>query len=334
MRRGRCVRVGVLAACGGGGGDDGEDTGPPPMTTSGPVTPTSGADSESGETGETTGEPPDAAQLAIQRYCEFLFTCGCQPVAHVDVDGCVGTLSYGLSSQKQLAAMAGQTFDPGCYARGFDYQVDVVGCKTADEIAALPPPPDCPRCTYAHGDLPADAACMPSMLFIFGTDCVAGLECVDGVCRDRCEILTTGEACATNEGDDLACEPGLFCAASGDGTCTPYPGSGEPCPQNLCADGLQCVGTCEPLPQSGEPCTGTCAAGLVCDPVDGCQPPPGPGEACIQGTCAVDLYCAAVTCEPRLPAGSPCEAEDACAFNSECVRGTCEPQLPRLCAMN
>lgn len=328
----RLVLFAMLAAC---GGSDHADASTTPAST-GTTAPTTGELPTTGGPDATTGEPAcDAACAAIQRYCEFLFTCGCTPLAWPDPETCIASLIYAKDGQQQLAGMDGLTFDPACYALGFDYQVDVVGCKTGDEIAALPPPSMCPRCLLAHGDLPADAACTPSTLFAFGSACGPGLECVDGTCRDRCQLRTVDEPCATTQGDDLPCAADLFCDPSG-GTCTPLPGPGEPCPANQCAPGLHCVGTCEPLPTAGEPCSGACAPGLFCDPVDGCQPPSAEGEACIPDGCAPGLHCAQGTCAPQLPAGGDCSAdgEPACASNTECVRGTCAAQPPALCDTN
>lgn len=321
----------LLTACGDAtGGTDADAT----TSTSSPTTapPPTTDTTEPPTTGDTDGPDP-----VVAAYCEYLLGCGCAPLTSPDLESCLQTHEYSRDSAAQLAAMAGLEFDAECWAAPFLRRIEDYGCKTEDGVAALDEPTECTFCPTAHGAVAAGGACTRSNVAIFASDCAKGLDCVDGVCRDRCAPLATGEPCATSEGDPLPCMPGDHCEQPGTGTCAPIPGPGEPCPAYTCTADHACDGTaCAPLPQTGEPCTGECATGLVCAPAGDCRPPGLAGEACDNDTDCIDgLYCEAAACAPRLPVGSACDGlpEAACEFDSACVDGLCAALPPWMCPL-
>lgn len=110
------------------------------------------------------------------------------------------------------------------------------------------------------------------------------------------------------------------------------PGSGAPCFEGLCAEGLRCSseGTCV-APMSGGACmlAGDCPAEERCD-AGRCRPwqLDGPGDSCAgPGDCMGDLSCLASPdreCRPRVD-GGPCTSDLDCVESAFCDEGACVP---------
>lgn len=105
----------------------------------------------------------------------------------------------------------------------------------------------------------------------------------------------------------IDCEPGTLCVKAGGvcrGTCSSYPGEGEPCAFG-CAPGLRCDDK-----------------GTPSDPADDrCAPPRGLNGLCKRSReCSAELICVAGACRPRG------KADEACAFDPDRL-SSCDPGL-------
>lgn len=159
--------------------------------------------------------------------------------------------------------------------------------------------------------------------------CTGDLRCLAAT-RRACAPLAPGASCTSDDG----CVAGEYCA---EGTCVAAPGEGAACGNGVaCAEGLACAfapgpdeGTCRPFPTSGEPCAlGTfgpfvCAEGLACRDRF-CGPIPGEGDDCAVGDvrCAEGLGCAVEgersVCRARVGDGEPCMLDDTCEAGTFC----------------
>ncbi len=200
------------------------------------------------------------------------------------------------------------------------------------------------------------------------TRCLLAIDAATASCTTPiCEpvligTLTAGAACDGPK----QCAPGLACAGVEDalrcsGECTPRAGEGEPCRNDVCAEGLHCArGRCAVDGLAGDRCarSSECATGLACDQtlgecyalddaegracdprgpdtcpvptdcVDGvCTRHPlgviaGPGEPC--GPCAADHYCDDGTCMPNPGLTQACDDDERHCMEGRCVEGTCQ----------
>ncbi|HUB05593.1 MAG TPA: hypothetical protein VMB50_01255 [Myxococcales bacterium] len=191
-----------------------------------------------------------------------------------------------------------------------------------------------------------DAGCLPAVTV--GEPCAASgsASCLDGwcdpialVCRP---ISALGGPCASSA-DCLA----GYCrgaTAAVDGTCTPFPATGQLCgapPLSYdCADpgdycnlvGVQ--GTCAALPGLRQPCAaGECAAGLYCGAGDaGCETLPGLNESCTSPglLCHSPYVCnASDLCVAQLPGGASCTQSSDC-LSDDCSGGVCTSPCTQL----
>jgi len=151
-----------------------------------------------------------------------------------------------------------------------------------------------------------DAWC-PSPLRCLGDD----LSIPSGTCR---RVDTQGDDC-DNDANELfefrrPCFGDLYClqpTMNAAGTCEPYPGE-----DGDCGDSNRCLGdelfcspgdVCVPKPGSGDACpNGLCANGVVCLPDDTCGEPVANGEPCDDDFQCLSLNCIGPdmnkTCEP------------------------------------
>jgi hypothetical protein len=203
-----------------------------------------------------------------------------------------------------------------------------------------------------------------------GEPCTDTVQCVDSYCPVRvCGRTCTpfpaaGEACD----DELPCGPDDACGR--EGRCVPRPDVGEPCgdgcelpyvclspgdgspdrcfdyvrPGQPCDRFHRCatgcvdvnpetgVGTCASEPGEGQPCTGTCAAGLACDPASRtCVRALHPGDACEPDASWRCAFAPFYTCDPDdrrctvLPGiGGACDGDAALACRlGACADGVC-----------
>lgn len=267
----------------------------------------------------------------IERYCEQIFGCDCQPLEYSSISLCASSLRLQEDVYATVARTYGLAYDGSCLEARAD-AVEAVGCQSAAEVALLQPA--CSYCAPVHGDQPVGAACMQSGPEN-ASDCAQGLACVNGVCSDPCARIAAGQACLDMNFQSLGiCADGTFC----DNTsrqCRAYVGEGQACPNyNECMPGLTCnAAVCVGLPGPGEPCpSGACAEGASCNGGT-CEPPPGIGEPCF-GVCAEGAYCNTQmsTCYPLGTIGDPCIDFNGCVPGAYCgPTNVCEESPASFC---
>ena len=179
------------------------------------------------------------------------------------------------------------------------------------------------RCVAA-GRVGLGGSCLDPMLATSARNCMAGLNCVNTVCRQACDPAATsacaaGEVCVRQTIRDWACMPGCStdaecgslacirksgaargtCVAAPAGTCRPdRPDScpsGETCDYSI-IDGRMLTGTCRPTCSANSCPTGSsCWAGFDSLPASGDS-----GGVCLQNcsedrpTCPPDHVCMAL----------------------------------------
>jgi hypothetical protein len=229
---------------------------------SGGATPTTGADSSTGEPGYCApSEGPISADEFASRFAETLCAqkeaCGCE----VDF-GCAGVLSQSFQTIADFAAEHGLAFDGECAAHMLSVTVATRGC--APRSRYFDAPALCwNRCTPFQGDVPSGGACegMKEGLLSPYVDSCAGEESCqyEGSCGIyEPELLQEGDVCFSPMSGLLGrCEDGTGC--NYDTTkCVKLMPEGE-----SCADGLLCDYStwcnpqfvCQARLEAGEPCT-------------------------------------------------------------------------------
>jgi hypothetical protein len=169
--------------------------------------------------------------------------------------------------------------------------------------------------------------------FQVGNEGCAFSDIATGLVQDDETCFITDE-CA---GDESICVPERSedpdeQLVTAKGTCTPPPGTGDECPDFVCASGLFCDVTvdpqvCAPLKDVDDACTAgyECLSSL-CEG-DVCVAKRANGEDCTTaGECQSEFcdYFDTFTCQPKQADGEPCNADTECA-NGQCDfgNGTC-----------
>lgn len=165
-------------------------------------------------------------------------------------------------------------------------------------------------------------------------DFSAGTTTSNGTCVTPVRAGGPNQPCGTNS----ACQPGLTCFQSGQGSICTAPGQAGQLCQGFCADGLICVpgdntfaATCVAPAGKGESCQvreqcGGLLSSLICDetvhrcvdrPSSGPCPTPGSfGGGCNSLTSFCDTSLSTPTCQPF---GTTCnDRGEGCGFNAVC----------------
>lgn len=291
---------------------------------------------------------PDPALADLQAIaaaqCQAAIDCDCP--GRGDLDTCM-TEQDATWRARQVAGRAdGLTYDPSC-AADLAAAIEAQGCSAPGTGAAHP----CTSyCAPFHGERELGASCTRFDDLV--SDCAQGLTCVDGACREPCQVFTglrVGEVCSDPaSGESLdRCAEGLYC----DERCKPLAGPGESCGACVedyycsydgqttrcleradegescdlasCKPGLFCdydgAFQCRALANAGESCSDRpCVDGLACNGT--CRPPVGEGESCAEAACRDGLLCdyaTTITCVAPPSAGSPC-ISDRCEASAVC----------------
>lgn len=159
-------------------------------------------------------------------------------------------------------------------------------------------------------------------------DLATGLVADGETCFITGECAGDESLCVVNQPDDP--DDQLVTAK---GTCTPPPGTGDECPDFVCASGLYCDASldprvCAPLKDEGDACAAAFECLSAICGVDGtCEPKRANGEDCTAAAECQSEFCDyfdTFTCQPKQPDGEPCNLDSECA-NASCnfADGTC-----------
>lgn len=261
----------------------------------------------------------DAPEAVAQALCRWYFECGCDEEndRFTSEADCRLEIAGDVQSDIDEGQQQGLTYQPGCVQAVLDF-FETVQCASAvdlyleEDLARASE--DLTSCKLFHGDREAGESCT-ELQDTNSDDCLADLDCENGVCTVPDVRKKAGEAC--NDMDAL-CEAGLVCMDINGGTdrkCEDLPEAGEVCKGtgNLCHLDYYCEQsskTCRSLPGPGKECAASpnvlqqrCNAEGVCNTdTNMCDPVPGGGEDCV-------LKCAdGFVCE-----GGVCRTEEAVA---------------------
>jgi hypothetical protein len=217
--------------------------------------------------------------------------CGCEQ--ELLIPNCEARVEQEFLASERRALEAGLQLDPGCLADALD---DVGRLEACDRTSLGPL---CPVYTAhaAEGE-----PCEIYDFFPWVSECRAGLNCIQGFCRnlDDPTILHEGEICSDTQSD------------------RPTGWLGE------CADDLNCdsedTRTCVPDPNWPlVPTGGVCVSPIACVDESYCHTddPEGPTEE------------SPGVCKLRTPEGLPCDNLLECT--TICTDGICETLPPRMC---
>lgn len=320
--------------------------------------------------GDDDGDP--ANYVAIDQipaaykdaYCTYLASCGVFP----DKAACLGaeiSIAYHIDPNIAYAAATGALIYNGSNVKAC---FDALAQRSCDRTSqsARTTTTACrdfvrgtlasgERCTIDHecisqrcaggsttttcsmgtcvGDTPPDLR--PAQI---GERCTTVPGCADGLyCDtfdDTCTTLKTGGMACTVSSE---CGYGLGCiGATGERTCEPLPGEGQPCPDFMCRDdGMYCdstTGTCAKVGLPPSTCTSSsqCSQYYPCNFTTGqCTQGPGLGQPCSASSrCfAAGTYCDSATlmCESLKADGAPCSSSTECAsVQCDFATGRCE----------
>jgi len=238
----------------------------------------------------------DVGRQIADHLCPIQDGCDCDP-DHL-IPSCDTEVEREFARRERVALEHGLELDPTCLASFLDGIDSIAACERLN--GALP------DCAVYVGDADVGDACTYYGFLPMMTDCRAGLDCNQGLCRDLVNptILHEGERCAESLDD---------------------PPSGA---LGKCAEGLQCdfrdTLTCVPrAPIPIIPEGGTCDDSNVCTLGTYCRPPEGIDYASDEhpGTCSAPT-----------PTGQPCSLEYECD-EYYCEAGTCQPPPISLCRL-
>jgi hypothetical protein len=279
----------------------------------------------------------EAASRSAAASCEAGLRCGLFP----DEASCAGAvepelgqLRLDVSAGKIIydAEAVGACFDALASLRCDDY-------RTAD-------PASCRRAltgTVADGD-PCHLVddCRSGDCDMSG--CARGLACCAGICGPSSTTVADGASCADAA---VRCADGSYCAGFGAAAlCARRGVVGADCDaRGQCADGLDCLrarvgtqGTCGPYPKSGEACSrepdDNCGdVRFYCDQVTlRCTKRLAVGVNCSHSPSGCVLYagCEASSgkCVALARAGAPCDVAVGCLGLLPCTSGVCAASAP------
>ncbi len=244
---------------------------------------------------------------SVRRICTLPESCGCMQLN--DVNSCQNSIQNDATQTQEQANSLGLAFDVDCYLDRLDEVVDVLGCRSATDVAGeyeqllL-----CGSCDVVHGDKPEGAACQTVQVSGFVSanagDCAPGLRCLGGFCLDACRQRAPGEPCTLDLSDGstttYACAGGSCDANTG--TCVAGFADGQACNYNeQCSSGWCRQAVCGGPPKLGDPCgfDGDCGDALACIN-NACASLPGAGQPCPDFRCAPGS-----TCQPMTVQGVP-----------------------------
>jgi len=304
------------------------DAGPPPDAGAPP------------DAGPRTAPPYDGGYSTFcseyaAAYCDWQLACGLgAPGTRAD---CVALYTrYYCNILQDEIARGGLLFDRAAAGLCLDSIAPAAGCLDR----GCPPYliPDAGRggsCLTASA-CPLDAVCAGPLCSRSCVDAGAiGEPCRYGTCAtgwcDRAADLCRppqgpGGGCSQPVFNNPQCDATTYCDLDA-GRCTRFPGPGQPCPFNACADGYACrQGLCRPYLDAGEPCTdpGACGPTQFCQTTCNVRRPADAGCQ-LNSQCEPGLLCFASRCTVPKTEGQGCRGFE-CASGLLCddVTRTCE----------
>jgi hypothetical protein len=231
-------------------------------------------------------------QLALH-LCQIQATCGCDE--ELLIPDCEARVEREFIATERKAIAAGLELDQACIPHAFEVIDDLAACDRLPDV----PGSSCPVYT-AHAEV--GEACEIYDLLPWVTHCRAGLQCIQGICRDLANPhwLYEGEICSDTQADHATgwlgkCVEGLVCDSNETRTCIPSP-------------------YWPPVPTGGECTTLHCVDESYCRSQD---PEEDPSEE-FPGICTL-----------RTPEGQPCIWLLECT--TLCTDGVCETFPPSMC---
>lgn len=235
----------------------------------------------------------ELGQRLAQHLCAVETQCGCP--RELLIPSCEARVEQEYIATERQALDAGLELDAACFEVTLDYLDGLAAC---DPVPASPGV-GCPVYT-AHAEV--GEPCENYDFLPWMMDCRAGLQCIQGTCRDleNPHILQEGEICSDTRAQHATgwlgkCTEGLVCDSNETRTCIPSPYWPPVVTGGVCTSPISCVDE------------------SYCHTDD----PEGPSEE-IPGVCIV-----------RTPEGQACDNLLECT--TICTDGVCEYLPPRLC---
>ncbi|MCX4240861.1 hypothetical protein [Paraliomyxa miuraensis] len=232
-------------------------------------------------------------QIALH-LCSIQTECGC--TEEQLIPDCEAWIEREVAENERKAIAHGFELDEDCLQQLLDGIDEFATCGVPAGWGTM-----CP--VYGRGAV-AGESCETFDYLPLMTDCLPGLRCVEGVCRDPYHpILGAGEICSDTQSSVPTgwlgrCDEGLQCDSRNTRTCIPY------------------------MPPTPIPDGQTCTVAFECEEGSYCRPPEGEYDVSedVPGVCA-----------EFTPDGEPCTVLYDC--RGRCIDGYCEIVPPFLCSV-